>query len=144
MHYLPLGALLFILISLVICRPTWIGDENGFMKEFVNHEFLNVLGVILAITLASLAQAHLSLNKIEERHGKAVLDRTRSEVKEAASYLIWLFIAGFAVVFAKPLPEGALVGPIFNAASIFILGFYLMVLYDVTIAVFSIRADVDD
>lgn len=142
MHYFLLIGLAFTLISLVACRPEWIGDGNGFMKNFVNHEFLNILGVFLAITLASLTQAHFSLNKLEERRGRE-FSNTRREIKEAATYLVVLFVAGFIVVSVKPLIPGEVAEAVSNSLSVIILAFYIMVLHDVTIAVLSIRASDD-
>lgn len=134
-----------VLVSVVAARPGWISDSNTFLRGFVNHEYLNVLGVILAITLASLAQAHLSLNRLEEQRGYEFLGETRHEIKEAAYWLIGLFVAGFLITLAKPLvciTETA--AAISNALAIFILAFYVLILIDITMAVFDLKADIRD
>jgi len=129
--------------AIVACRPAWIGDSNKFLREFINHEYLNVLGVILAITLASLAQAHLSLNRIEEDRGREFMHGTRAEIRSAAYWLIGLFIAGFLVVAVKPMVESTdTAKAIANAIAIFILAFYVLILIDITSAVFDIKADI--
>lgn len=133
-----------ILIAMVIVRPEWISDNNTFLREFINHEYLNMLGVILAITIASLAQAHLSLNRLEEQRGYEFLGGTRHEIKSAAYWLLGLFAAGFVVVLAKPIvcsSETALA--VANAIAIIILAFYVLILVDITTALFDLKADIN-
>lgn len=137
-----------VLVVIAFQKPEWINDENGFLKGFMNHEYLNVLGVILAITLASLAQIHLSLNRIEEQIQPKTLRNSRKEIREAAYYLIGLFLVGVIVVIVKPilknlpLPICVDVTALINALAIFILLFYIFILFDVTQATFSISANV--
>ncbi|WSH28018.1 hypothetical protein U8P75_04435 [Rhizobium beringeri] len=57
-------------IAVAAARPDWISDQNTFLKGFIGQDILNLLGVILAITLASVANIHLQFNHIEERYGK--------------------------------------------------------------------------
>ncbi len=84
MAYGSLLAFAVVAISLLAARPDWISDHNAFLKNFVNHEFINVLGVTLAITLASAAQIHLALNRIEEKHRvRDALAGTRRELRQS-------------------------------------------------------------
>ena len=134
-----------ILSAAVIARPEWLSDGNSFLRDFVNHEYLNVLGVILAITLASLSQAHLSLNRIEEQRRKEAFRETRGEIKEAAYWLIFLFVLGFLVVVAKPLIcVSETSAAVANAIAILILAMYVLILVDITMAVFDIKAEMKD
>lgn len=115
-----------VVIIVAIVQPSVLSDKNEFLKGFVNHEFLNVIGVILAITLASAANLHLEFNKIEERfRKKGGLSGTRAEVRSAARALIYLFAAGVAVVVAKPLlsPTDS-AQCLWNGSALFILLWY--------------------
>ena len=132
-----------LLLAVTALRPAWISDSNAFLQGFINHEYLNVLGVIFAIALASLAQAHLSLNQLEENQGRRRFSRTRKEIKEAAYWLIALFSTAFVLVVAKPLicvteTETAIA----NALAIFLLALYVLVLLDVIMAVFKLEPDI--
>jgi hypothetical protein len=132
-----------VLVVVVAARPAWLSDSNEFLRNFVNHEYLNVLGVILAITLASLSQAHLTLNRIEEQRGYEFLGETRREIKEAAFWLIALFVAGFIIALAKPLAcTSETSTAIANALAIFILTMYVLILVDITMAVFDLKANI--
>lgn len=92
---------LVLVIVLSVCQPQVLGDKNSFLKDFINHEILNILGIILAITLASAAQLHLKFNEIEERAGKEILSESRKEVKSNALWLIYLFVVAMILVLIK-------------------------------------------
>jgi hypothetical protein len=135
-----------IIIVLSAYAPLLLSDANRFLREFVNHEFLSVLGVILAITLASTAQLHLTLNQIEERYKQAGgLSRTKVHVHRAAHCLIWLFVAGVTVVVLKPiLAIQAWRQSLFNGMAIFIIVWNVLILMVVTRTVFKIKPKIDD
>lgn len=133
-----------ILVVIVICMPEWIDDSNQFLKSFVGEQLLSALGVILAINLASLAQLHMSLNRLEEKRGERFLTAARAEVKSSARWMIGLFIASVLVVVVKPLVGSdprALAA--MNACAIFILGFYILIMADIIEAVFDLEPDID-
>lgn len=131
-------------VSLMAARPDWISDQNLFLKNFVNHEFINVLGVTLAITLASAAQIHLALNRIEEKNKiRNALEKTRRELREATYWLISMFVVGVAVVVVKPVASGDVAGTqaFFNMLALFVLLFHVLLLVSLTQLVFSIEPE---
>ena len=81
---LGLACVVFVSAS----APRWINDDNGFLKTFISQDLLSILGVILAITLASASQIHLKFNDLEEKFGKRFLSKSRQEVKEACYVLL--------------------------------------------------------
>src|SRR5262245_19090876 len=83
--------------------PHWLSDKNDFLHHFVNHELLSLLGIIMTITLASAANLHLELNKIEERFRRRGLTKTRQSVVQDSFFLIALFIVSIVLVVLKPL-----------------------------------------
>lgn len=133
-----------IVLAFAICaRPTWVSDDNTFLKSFVSQELLSVLAVIVSISVASLSQAHLTLNRIEERRNRICFPRTRREIREAAVSLIILFAGAFVIVMVKPLLvyQGPLVAPIANASAISILALSVLILLDITTALFGIKPE---
>lgn len=133
-----------IVIAFAICAPTAISDQNGFLKGFVSSDLLNVLGVILAITLASAAQLHLTFNGIEERyHRKGGLTKTRAGVHSAARWLIALFAAAVALVVGKPYVVGTYwLETLFNGAAVILVLWNVLLLISLTQTIFRIEADV--
>lgn len=123
------------------CAAPWVlGDNNGFLADFVNHELLNFLGVIVAITLASTANLHLEFNKIEDSAGRAFLYNTRRAVRNSAYSLLFLLGLAVVVVIAKPFAVGSQVATSFaNGLALLIVLFNILVLVDITRLVFRIE-----
>ena len=142
-YWVILAGVAISLVSIVTCRPSWISDDNEFLRGFVNHEFLSVLGVILTITLASIAQTHLSLNRIEEYWKLRLPPKSRKSIKDSAHCLIVLFVAGFGVVVVKPIGgDGQTWASLMNSAAIVILTIYILILTDITRSVFAITSTI--
>lgn len=132
-----------IVVVLAIGAPTVLGDtNNSFLKGFVNHELLAVLGVILAITLASAGQIHLTLNSIEERLGLpgATFHRTRAGVRSSAYWLIGLFLMAVLLVVLKPLlARHDWSETLFNGAALVVLLWTALILISLTELIFAIK-----
>src|SRR5690606_7043221 len=126
-------------IVLIAARPDWVSNKNGFLENFVNHEFLNLLGVILAITLASVANIHLEFNKIEERFGREGLRVSRANLKQNANWLVGLFMFGLFIVTLKPLISFHEVGQAAaNLAALFVVVWHVLILVSLYQLVFAI------
>jgi peptidoglycan/LPS O-acetylase OafA/YrhL len=132
-------ALAAILISASICQPYLLSDEGSeFFREFVNHEMLSVLGVIVTITLASAANMHLELNKLQERTGEAFPEARRA-IKMSCYSLVAIFGVAFAVVIAKSWVADSQHGTaLINSLVVLMFVFSLAILADLTAAIFRI------
>jgi hypothetical protein len=144
--YVVLALSITIVIICAIVVPDLLSDSNTFFHAFVNHELLAVLGVILAITLASTAQIHLEFNKIEERYKREnALLRARREVRSSAFFLIFLFLMAVFIVVTKPmLAHTPWSQTLFNGASIIIIVWDVLILIDLTMTIFGITPLIDD
>lgn len=120
--------------------PALLGDENAFMKSFIGAEYLNLLGVMLTITLASVGPLYLQLRRLESKIGNRVLfSESRSRVKQAAYCLVFLFAAGVSLVVLKPIfLNDPISGSLFNGACLLILLWYLLILCSLTDAFFAL------
>lgn len=121
--------------------PEYLGDQgNPFLEKFVSEHLLALLGVILAITLASAGNLHLALNRLQEHSGKQFRG-TRAAVRKSAYTLIVLFAAALALVIVKPLlAHWQWTTTLFNVLAILIVAVNISVLVDLTRAVFKIPA----
>jgi hypothetical protein len=102
----------------------------------------------VTITLASAANLHLELNKLQEATGEPFVN-ARKAVKLSAYWLIALFACAFILVLAKPiLGGGESLQAGMNSVAIVIVAFNVSVLFDLTRTVFKIpaleRGDDDD
>lgn len=122
-------------------EPLWLSDYgNPLLKDFVDHQMLSVLGVIMTITLASAASLHLELNRLEEQTGEG-FPEARKATKGYAFLLIVLFGVALALVITKPLfAEEWSEQALFNGGAILIIALNGLALLDLTSAVFAIPA----
>ena len=132
-NFLGFALLTFLAIALIIMggsAPGILSDENQFLRGFVNHEYVNILGVIVAITTASASSIHLELRRLEAEYKfPNGFEKTRKEVRRAAITLVMLFCAGFLLALLKPYFSGDLCGQIvFNAVAIFIFFWNILIL----------------
>lgn len=144
--YCALIAFSLLVLVVSIADPQLLSNHNTFLLNFVNHELLAVLGVILAITLASAAQLHLTFNQIEERHhSRGGLSRTRGRVHNNAYWLIGLFAIAVALVVVKPLLDGPeWAQSLFNGAALLVLLSNILILISITQQTFWIGPHIDD
>jgi hypothetical protein len=141
--------LLIVSLGAIICTavavPHLIDDTNGFLRAFVGHEFLSILGVFVAITLASASQIHLKFNEIEEKAKKRILIKSRQEVASSAYWLIAIFLMSLVLVLSKPwfcnYPMGI---AIINGLAIWFVLINILILFDITAGIFSIPPDITD
>lgn len=146
MRIISIVALIALITTLatasVLC-PRWLSDDgNTFLCNFVNHEFLSFLGVIVTITLASAANLHLEFNRIDDLSQSEAFTAARSAIKAYTVMLIVLFAGSFALVLFKPIfGIGAQQSAGFNSAAIVVVVLNILALADLTLSVFRIPAD---
>ncbi len=124
---------------LSLCCPWVLSDNNNFLKNFVNHEMLSFLGVVVTITLASAANLHLELNKFEEKVNENVFHKTRDSIKKSAYWLLSFLSLAIVLVIAKPLLCGSVIATsLINGAALLIILFNILTLVDLTNTVFAL------
>lgn len=133
-------------LTISLAAPWALSDEkNVFLKNFVNHEMLSFLGVVVTITLASAASLHLELNKLEERVGSRIFVVTRRRIHTSAYSLIWALVAAVGLVTVKPLlGQTDTTTSLANGAAVLIILFNVLVLADITKLTFSLEPNLED
>tara|TARA_B100001939_G_C16651448_1_gene491961 strand:- start:124 stop:585 length:462 start_codon:yes stop_codon:yes gene_type:complete len=135
-------------IILSLSAPWVLSDENGFLKGFVNHEFLNFLGVVVTITLASTANLHLELNKFEERVKKRIFVNTRNSVKRSAYWMISMLLIALLLVVSKPLivsvTPSLIASSLLNGGALLIILFNVLILIDLCQTAFKLEPNFDN
>ena len=142
--YVSLIVFAAVSICVAATQPHWTSDSNPFLRNFVNHEFLNLLGVILAITLASVVNVHFEFNKIEERFQQAgALQTSRANLRKNTNFLIGLFLVAVLLVVVKPLVTAGDTGEaLVNSGALFILLWHVLILVSLTRLAFAIPPDI--
>ena len=133
-----------LVFAFSILTPETLGDKNTFLKAFMNDQLLNVLGIIVTITLASAGSLHLTFNAMEENRGERFLYRTRAHLRQAAFWLIWLFLAAIGLVVIKPFSSAYPVAASFlNGTGLFILLWNVLLSVEIIQTIFALQPDMD-
>jgi len=129
-------------ICLSFSQPSVLSDQNSFLKNFVNHELVSVLGVMLAITVASASNITIELRKMESQYGVAgSFKGTRLEVEKGAFALIYIFALSFALVLLKDVFKkawGDTGESLINGFALFFVFWTVMILYSLMTLAFQI------
>lgn len=136
------SSLLFFMISLQY--PDWFSDSNSLLKNFINHEYLAFMGIIVTISLASAANIHIELNRIEEKIGVNIFSKSRKKLKISCALLIISLIISFIIVFVKGVGFNSnLTQSVINSSSIINFIFVVCLMWDLIFAAFDIPANVN-
>ena len=136
--WLLMIAALTCAVSVSACAPNVLAS-NAFFDGFVNHEYLNILAVIMTITIAGSAQIHLELNKIEEQRGAELFRDVRLDVGQSCLFLIVGFIAGIIIVALKAIMEDPRLESFMVGLALVVLLGYVLVLHDIVGSIFEIK-----
>lgn len=133
-----------IVAALTITAPAVLA-RNAFLNGFVTHEILALLAVVLTITLASVANIHLTITRIikskfaDEDKGRLAAAPARSEINSNAWALFWAFLTCVVVLVLKgAYPTEPYLVSLMNGSALLILFFNLLVLYDIYQTVFDL------
>ena len=133
-------------VMLSVLSPWVMGDGNKLLCQFVSGGgFISFLSVIVTITLASAANLHLELNKLEERINKRIFDKTRSSIRRSSYWLIIMLFFSIVLYVVKSLVDASEITQSFiNGACLLIVLFSILTLADITQAVFAVEPSIDE
>lgn len=133
-----------VLAVTVISRPNWL-SENEFLLDFANQEALALMAIILTVTLASVANIHVAINRlVSQRFGenaelKTMASEVKSEITDNAWYIFWGFVVVIVVLLVKGLNmENEVVLAISHAIVLWILLLYILCMLDIYKVIFGI------
>ena len=129
---------------LIAFAPEWIDDTNRFFRNFVTHELLNVLGIIVAITLASGSNLYVQFNVLEDAVQERFLQKPRLDLIRSVYLLICTFIAAILLVIIKPLlGVSSETQAFFNAVAVILLIDNILTLVDLSRSAFKVPSKLD-
>lgn len=137
-----------VLAVIVICHPALL-SQNTILLNLVNHEILSLLAVIMTVTLASVANVNLTLNRIvaqrfkNNKTMKLAASEVKGELKDNCWYIFWGFFVASLLVFFRGSVSDTLSIAVINAIVVWIFFLYLFCMFDVYQVVFGI-SDMDD
>jgi hypothetical protein len=120
-------------------HTAYLSDKNSFLEDFLDSDFLSFLGLVLTISVASMAQLNLTLTGFEKENDGLDLSDVKAEIRNTAACLIALFVLALILVLLKPIAAVTdFEQAVFNSLAVLLIGVYLAILTDVTLAVFSL------
>lgn len=130
-----------------LLRPGLLAG-NAFLKEFVNHEIMAFLVVILTITFASVANIHLAISRtqttIRDAADRARIERQfakplQEETRSSAWLLFWSFaVCAVAVLVKGQFPTNQYVVSVSHGVAIIVVFINAAVLYDIYGTIFEL------
>lgn len=128
-------------VVLIAAAPSVLSDKNEFLRGFVNHEFLNFMGVVVAISIATTSNIYIELNKFQERTGHP-FSKSKRNIRMSAYSLLWALLVGVIVVVVRPLTgDGDQVRAFWNGAALMVMLFAGLILTDIIQAAFGLDAN---
>ena len=133
-----------VLILLSVLAPWVLSDKNELLANFIYQGiFISLVGGVSAITLASTVNLHRELNKIEERAGKRGFEKTRKSIKRSAGVLIFMLsLAVFLTVIKSLAGDAEIIQSFINGACLLVVLISILMLADVTQAIFVIKPSI--
>lgn len=133
------SAWIVLWLALSASAPHILGDDNEFLRNFVNHEFLGFMGVVVTITLASASNLYIEIKKLEDHAQAPVFAASKRDVRHAAYALLIAIVVSVVLVVLKPLVNtGSHAQSMVNGAALTVLLFAIITLSELTIASFSL------
>jgi hypothetical protein len=139
------ACMIAVSIAASIYSPS-VFAKNDFLGHFITYELLGILAVILTVTLASIANIHLSLTRLvrmafkNKAEGMRRANDVRREINQNGWTLVILFVVACVLLFVKGWPEqkNLYIMSLVNAFGITILFTYILVLCDTYQVIFAI------
>ncbi|WP_126155347.1 hypothetical protein [Paracoccus haematequi] len=100
-------ALATFLACLSVCRPEVL-SRNSFLDGFVNHEYVNIISVMVTVNLVTIIQIFLEYSRIERRFKIKVFSDARRKLSISALMLIGCIVASFFIAIFRSSIENSL------------------------------------
>lgn len=92
--------LLGVCTTISVCRPDIIGG-NKFLNDFVEHDILGIVGLMMTIAIPSIATIHIWFNELEVKSRSRIFGSARHEINSDALFLIWIFLILLVLLFLR-------------------------------------------
>lgn len=144
MRLLPSVALVVctgVFTALSVCDPALLG-RNKFLVDFVNHNYVSILVVIVTVSLVSITQINLEYSRVERRFRVKVFEKPRRSLNVGAFILVAILIIGMVLAFLRAQFETTLVAVSFiHSIAILTILEVIFIMYDLIRTVYALASD---
>lgn len=139
--FISLLVLAALFVGLSVCAPSFLAT-NQFLDEFVNHEYINVLAVIVTVSLVSVTQIHLEYSRIERRFKIRVFQDARRTVNIGAMLLTSMLLLAFVISIVRAAVGGdEQMLSLVHGAALLTVATSVFIMYDLVRVVYVLAAD---
>jgi hypothetical protein len=145
MKWISVAGVALVTFVMTLAKPELLGI-NKFIDQLVSHELVAILVVILTVTMASVANIHLALGRLNKslRVNNINIDGkiadARTELSENAWYLFYSFIILIGVLIAKGWASTVFWVSACHSVALIILALNMAILYDIYISVYMLTS----
>lgn len=145
MKWLSVGAVVLVTFVMTMANPDLLGS-NKFIVELASHELVSILVVILTVTMASVANIHLALGRLNKRLTSNNIDISqqisgaREELSENAWYMFGSFIVLIFVLILKSWAESLFWISACHSIVLIILALNMAILFDIYKSVYMLAS----
>jgi hypothetical protein len=143
LQFISLLVLAGLLVGVSICDAKLLAS-NGFLNGFVNHEYINVLAVIVTVSLVSVTQIHLEYSRIERRFDVRVFEEARATINLGALLLTGMLLLAFIISFVRALPivsENDVFLSLVHSSALLTVVTAVFIMYDLVRVVYVLASD---
>lgn len=143
LQFISLLVLAGLFVGVSICDPKLLAG-NGFLDGFVNHEYINVLAVIVTVSLVSVTQIHLEYSRIERRFDVRVFEEARATINLGALLLTGMLLLAFIISFVRALPivsENDVFLSLVHSSALLTVVTAVFIMYDLVRVVYVLASD---
>lgn len=124
-----------------VISPELLG-LNKFLVDFINHNFVSVLTVIVTVSLVSITQINLEYSRIERRFRQRVFEKPRRTLNLGAFILTASLLLGFLLSFLRAQFEGHVMAMSFiHSLCLIIIFEVVFIMYDLIRTVYALASD---
>jgi len=126
---------------LSMCRPELL-SQNRFLVDFVNHNFVSVLAVIVTVSLVSITQINLEYSRIERRFKQRVFEKPRRTLNLGAFILTTSLFLGFGLSFLRAeFSSNDVAVSFIHSVCLLIVFEVVFIMYDLIRTVYALASD---
>lgn len=141
LQFIVIIVLAALFVGVSICAPEVL-SKNQFLYDFVNHEYINVLSVIVTVSLVSVTQVHLEYSRIERRFEVRVFQEARRTVNIGAMILTSMLLLAFVVSFLRAtVLDNSLMLSLVHGCALLTIVTSIFIMYDLVRVVYVLGSE---
>lgn len=139
-YYFGLVYAIIFAFVIIIINPSIFSDDNYIIKNLISHEFISIIGIVLALVFQSIMNSAFRLREIESRYDKK-MTATRKKMRQCILIMIFCFVVIFFAIILKYPLFGEIYSGYLNGFCLVVFFYMLSVMWDAIALALSIEEE---